>query len=120
MALHRDIFWVGRQWAVTGFGLQAVDQRLKGVIDITIAKLWDDDLIGRRRAMAGLNVQDFEKALAIGRERFPQRAVSATVPSDPVPSAAPDASLAATPQPPLTLRTEGSLARFTPQWRVRR
>ena len=30
MALHRDIYWVGRQWAVTGFGIQAIDQRLKG------------------------------------------------------------------------------------------
>ena len=27
MALHRDIFRIGRQWAVTGFGIQAVDQR---------------------------------------------------------------------------------------------
>jgi hypothetical protein len=23
MALHRDIFWIGRQWAVTGFRMQA-------------------------------------------------------------------------------------------------
>jgi len=23
MALHRDIYWVGRQWAVTGYGIQA-------------------------------------------------------------------------------------------------
>jgi hypothetical protein len=27
MALHRDIYWVGRQWAVTGAGIQAVDQK---------------------------------------------------------------------------------------------
>ena len=25
MALHRDIFWIGRQWAVTGHGMQAID-----------------------------------------------------------------------------------------------
>ena len=36
MALHRDIYWVGRQWAVTGFGVQAVDQRLKGTFDIEV------------------------------------------------------------------------------------
>ena len=23
MTLHRDIFWLGQQWAVTGFGIQA-------------------------------------------------------------------------------------------------
>jgi hypothetical protein len=27
MALHRDIYWVGRQWAVTGYGIQACDQK---------------------------------------------------------------------------------------------
>ena len=42
MALHRDIFWVGRQWAVTGFGLQAVDQRLKGAFDVEGTRLWED------------------------------------------------------------------------------
>ena len=44
MPLHRDIHWIGRQWAVTGNGMQAVDQRLKGKYDIDIARLWDDDL----------------------------------------------------------------------------
>ena len=34
MALHRDIFWVGRQWAVTGYGVQACDQKQKGQFDI--------------------------------------------------------------------------------------
>ena len=39
MALHRDIYWLGRQLAVTGFGLQAIDQRLKGAFDIEGANL---------------------------------------------------------------------------------
>ena len=30
MSLHRDIYWLGRQWAVTGYGIQAVDQRRFG------------------------------------------------------------------------------------------
>jgi hypothetical protein len=72
MALHRDIFWVGRQWAVTGFGVQAVDQRLKGAFDIEIARLWDDDLPQRMRALAWLRGDDFEKALEIARSRFPE------------------------------------------------
>jgi hypothetical protein len=72
MALHRDIFWIGRQWAVTGFGLQAVDQRLKGAFDIEAARLWEDDLPQRMRALAWLNAADFNKALDMARGRFPQ------------------------------------------------
>jgi hypothetical protein len=65
MALHRDIFWIGRQWAVTGSGIQAVDQRLRGVLDIEIARLWDEDFVQSRRAKPGLNVADFDKALTL-------------------------------------------------------
>jgi hypothetical protein len=72
MALHRDIYWIGRQWAVTGFGLQAVDQRLKGAFDVEIVKLWEDDLPRRMRALAWLNADDFNRALALARGRFPQ------------------------------------------------
>ena len=39
MALHRDIFWVGRQWAVTGYGVQACDQKQKGQFDIEASRL---------------------------------------------------------------------------------
>src|SRR5437868_9525302 len=72
MALHRDIYWVGRQWAVTGFGVQAVDQRLKGTFDIEIAHLWDDDLSQCMRALAWLKADDFDKALDIARARHPE------------------------------------------------
>src|SRR5689334_6378968 len=72
MPLHRDIFWVGRQWAVTGFGIQAVDQRLKGAFDIEISRLWDDDLPQRMRALAWLRAEDFENALTVARSRFPE------------------------------------------------
>ncbi len=47
MALHRDIYWVGRQWAVTGYGMQAVDPKLKGQFDIEASRLWDDGLAGK-------------------------------------------------------------------------
>src|ERR1700761_8549431 len=72
MALHRDIFWIGRQWAVTGFGLQAVDQRLRGAFDVEATRLWEDDLPQRMRALAWLNADDFNKALDLARGRFPQ------------------------------------------------
>src|SRR5262249_34717566 len=72
MALDRDIYWVGRQWAVTGFGIQAIDQRLKGNFDIEIARLWDDIAIERTRALAWLNAADFDKALEAARARNPE------------------------------------------------
>ena len=37
MGLHRDIYWLGRQWAVTGFGIQAVDQKRFGQYDVAAA-----------------------------------------------------------------------------------
>ena len=70
MALHRDIYWVGRQWAVTGYGMQAVDQKLKGNFDIEFSRLWEDGLVESVRAEAWLNAEDFGKALAVARERF--------------------------------------------------
>src|ERR1700743_784707 len=74
MALHRDIYWVGRQWAVTGFGIQAIDQRLKGSFDIEIARLWDDIAVECTRALAWLNAADFDKALEMARARHPEPA----------------------------------------------
>ena len=74
MALHRDIYWVGRQWAVTGFGIQAIDPRLKGGFDIELSRLWDDLAVERTRALGWLNAADFDKALEIARERHPEPA----------------------------------------------
>ena len=72
MALHRDIFWIGRQWAVTGHGMQLIDQRLEGAFDIEVIRLWDDDLIESVRAKAWLKAEDFDKGLAVARTRHPQ------------------------------------------------
>jgi len=124
MALHRDIFWVGRQWAVTGAGIQAVDERLRGVLDIEIARLWDDDLVQSRRAKPGVNAADFDEALTMARERFPKIAVG-TPESDPLLAQLKalgviDAPVISPVVPAMQLRAEGRLARFVPQWRVRR
>jgi hypothetical protein len=72
MALHRDIYWVGRQWAVTGYGMQAVDPKLKGQFDIETSRLWDDDLPETLNAGGWLNADDFAKALSVARARNPQ------------------------------------------------
>ncbi|HEV2159674.1 hypothetical protein [Bradyrhizobium sp.] len=124
MALHRDIFWVGRQWAVTGAGIQAVDQRLRGVLDIGIARLWDDDLVQSRRAKPGVNAADFDKALTVARERFPNTLVDMPA-SDPIVAQLKALGVIETPVvspvvPAMKLRAEGRLARFLPQWRIRR
>jgi hypothetical protein len=78
MALHRDIFWIGRQWAVTGHGMQLIDQRLEGAFDIDVARLWDDDLIESLRAKAWLKAEDFDKGLAVARTRHPQSQAGST------------------------------------------
>ena len=41
MPLHRDIHWLGRQWAVTGHGLQLINQKQMGYYDIEAARLWE-------------------------------------------------------------------------------
>lgn len=144
MALHRDIYWIGRQWAVTGSGVQAIDQRLKGAFDIEVSRLWDDDLPERMRTYAWLNAADFDKALSVARTRFPEPPrkarplvdsilnliqPSSSTPVKPV-AASPDSSALPSEaisrgpcEPPAAmpaLRAQGRLARFLPQWRVRR
>jgi hypothetical protein len=72
MALHRDIYWVGKQWAVTGYGVQACDQKQKSKFDIEAGRLWDDDVLESLRAQKWLNVEDLENALVVARQRFPE------------------------------------------------
>ena len=139
MALDRNIYWVGRQWAVTGAGIQAVDQRLQGAFDIEVSRLWDDDLDSRMRAYVWLNGEDFAKALELARARFPRRSkaplplvesvlelikepMQAAGASTPAPEIA--SSPAAPPEPPpavpsLVLRIARASAKFLPQWRIR-
>ena len=105
MALHRDIFWIGRQWAVTGHGMQLIDQRLEGAFDIEVIRLWDDDLIEGLRAKAWLKAEDFEKGLAVARTRHPQpHPGSAPVVAPPVsevePIAPPEPLASVEPPPP--------------------
>ena len=72
MALHRDIFWVGRQWAVTGYGIQACDQKQKGQFDIEASRLWEDDVLESVRAQKWLNAEDFDKAISVARKHYPE------------------------------------------------
>jgi hypothetical protein len=126
MALHHDIFWVGRQWAVTGHGIQAVDQKQKGKFDIEASRLWEDGLAEPMRAEGWLNIEDFDKALAVARKRFPQppgmvaplrQSISqakqaSQVREDPIVQPKP------VPQR-FDMRVEGCSARFVRPWRIR-
>ena len=83
MALHRDIFWLGRQWAVTGHGLQLIDQKLQGFFDIEASRLWDEPLIAKMHAKEWLNRADFDKGLALAQTRYLQTPRA----TEPLPSA---------------------------------
>ena len=64
MALHRDIYWVGKQWAVTGHGIQACNQKQRGQFDIAASQLWDDGVQDSVRNLDWVNRDDFDKAIA--------------------------------------------------------
>jgi hypothetical protein len=132
MALHRDIYWVGRQWAVTGYGLQAVDQKQKGKFDIEASRLWEDDVLESLRAERWLNLDDFEKALAVARKRFPEppRKAASTletaVPLEKIASGLTETNSKESPRQPPTpvvqgfdMRIESWPAKFLRQWRIR-
>lgn len=69
MSLHRDIYWLGRQWAVTGYGIQAVDQRRFGQHDVEANRIDDQDAIGALEALSWLDVEDFREALRQAKRR---------------------------------------------------
>jgi hypothetical protein len=130
MPLHRDIFWVGKQWAVTGYGIQACDQKQKGKFDIEVSRLWEDSLPESMRAHKWLNIGDFDKALAIARKHYPEPPRKKAAPAAPAVAAPPprrDSKKAKdkpkeipAPAPAIfAMRFEGCRARFLPIWRVR-
>lgn len=115
MALHRDILWIGRQWAVTGHGMQLIDQRLMGAFDIEVAQLWDDDLIARMHAKEWLNTADFDKGLEVARTRHkkPEAGAEPTAANPPLPAV----ESAKPASPDLQMKIDGG-ARFARPWRV--
>jgi hypothetical protein len=122
MALHRDIYWVGKQWAVTGYGVQACDQKQKSKFDIEAGRLWDDDVLESLRAHKWLNVEDLEKALLIARERFPEspRMVASAPPvALQAPAIADTGPEPAKPAGPKFDMLFSGAAKFIRPWRVR-
>jgi hypothetical protein len=130
MALNRDIYWVGRQWAVTGYGLQAIDQKQKSKFDIEASRLWEDGLLENLRAQLWFNPEDFSKGLAVARARYPKPphpaaapAVTASPPeqSEPIelPKPAPKIERQKVVVKNFSMRFERWPAKFISLWRIR-
>lgn len=117
MALHRDIYWVGRQWAVTGYGIQACDQKQKGQFDIEASRLWDDGALESVRAQNWLNSEDFDKAISVARKHYPEPPRKAPLPEKPV--SLPN-DIVSPPDPPKPVVRKFEIrARFLRVWRIR-
>ena len=69
MALHRDIFWLGRQWTVTGYGIQAVNKKLEGKFDVDVSRLWEEGLTEPMLSEPWFDLDDFKEALEVARKR---------------------------------------------------
>ncbi len=120
MALHRDIYWVGRQWAVTGYGIQACDQKQKGQFDIEASRLWEDSVLESVRAQKWLNSEDFDKALSVARKHYPEPSRETPPPPKPVSKAN---EIVSPPEPPkpvrkFEMRANGVRAKFLGVWRI--
>jgi hypothetical protein len=123
MPLHRDIYWVGRQWAVTGYGMQAIDQRLNGMFDIEVSRLWEDGLPERMYGLKWLNILDFDKGLVVARKRYPEPPRKVAPPEASVSIPKDGGSIEQLKQVPIfDMRIEGSpaKAKFVSPWRVHR
>ena len=69
MVLHRDIFWLGRQWAVTGYGIQLVSSKHGMRFDVPAADIGHDDLDAPMRDLSWFDADDFAQALLMARKR---------------------------------------------------
>src|SRR6266403_5935818 len=120
MALHREIYWVGRQWAVTGYGIQACDQKQKSKFDIEASRLWEDGVLDGMRALEWLNLEDFEKAVSVARTHYPK---PPRKPAPPAESASRSKNNGPTEEPKpaaqmFDMRIEGWPAKFVRPWRI--
>jgi hypothetical protein len=67
--LHQDIYCLGKQWAVTGFGIQAINARLAKKFDIEASRIWEEALATPMQSERWFDPYDFEEALKLARRR---------------------------------------------------
>ena len=123
MPLHRDIHWVGRQWAVTGYGIQACDQKRKGQFDIEGSRVWEEGVLDSMRALEWLNAEDFEKAVSVARRYYPEPSPSPLPAEQPPASPPPKENFplsAGQAAKPFQMRAADVRAKLLPVWRIRR
>ncbi len=118
MALHRDIYWVGKQWAVTGHGIQACNQKQKGQFDIEASRLWEDGVQDAVRALSWVNMEDFEKAITAARKYYPEPSRLAKPELDMPECNKPELDIECD-KPKFDMRFEGVPAKLRPVWRIR-
>jgi hypothetical protein len=112
---------------VTGYGMQAVNQKRHGDFDIEASCIWDEELLESLRAQAWFNAEDFSKGLAVAKARYPRRPqaeplreVAALSKRAAVVEPLKAASKSVPPAvPKFDLRIERWPAQFTSLWRVR-
>ena len=132
MALHRDIYWVGKQWAVTGHGIQACNQKQRGQFDIEASRLWEDGVQDAVRNLDWVNKDDFDKAVDAARKRYPEPpretpppALAPEPPPEAVVSPTIHMAAAAEPEPSrldipdFDIRFDSAPAKLGPMWRIR-
>ncbi len=68
--LREPIYWTGRQWAVTAFGIEARN----GVYPIPKRRLWDEEgdfgWVQQLAAKPWIDLEDFAEALRLARARY--------------------------------------------------
>jgi hypothetical protein len=69
VVLHRDIYWLGKQWAVTGYGVQAVDKKLEMRFDVEADRIFEEGLAEPMRSEGWFDEHDFTLALGVARRR---------------------------------------------------
>jgi hypothetical protein len=69
VVLHRDVYWLGRQWAVTGYGIQAIDKKLDMRFDIEAHRIWEENLADAMASESWFDGDDFAAALGAARKR---------------------------------------------------
>ena len=111
-----------RQWAVTGYGIQACNQKRKGQFDIDGSRLWEEGVLDSVRSLKWLNAEDFEKAVSVARRHYPQPPRS-TPPAEHSASPPPKENCSLAPRQTaetFQMRIVAVHAKLVPVWRVRR
>jgi hypothetical protein len=68
VTLHRDIYWLGRQWAVTGHGIQAVNKKLHMRFDVAASRIGEEDTDQPMRELDWFDAEDLRVARRLSQE----------------------------------------------------